>query len=97
MAPCGPRRWARPRWASAPEHLTLADRGAAGGSGVAAELQLIERLGSDTNLFCEVRGVGPLLARVHGDVGLAPGAAVALAPDPARLHPFDAAGDRVAP
>ena len=74
-----------------PEHLRLAP----GPTGVAAELQVIERLGSDTNLFCEAPGVGPLLARLHGDVGLAPGAAVALAPDPDRLHPFDAAGRRI--
>lgn len=75
-----------------PEHLQPAP----GPTGVTAELQVIERLGSDTNLFCEAPGVGPLLARLHGDVGLAPGAAVALAPDLDRLHPFDAAGRRIA-
>ena len=77
-----------------PEHLSLEPTGA---PGVAAELQVIERLGSDTNLFCEAPGVGPLLARAHGDVGLAPGAVVTLSPDPARLHPFDASGRRVGP
>ncbi len=74
-----------------PEHLSLSPTGI---PGLAAELQLIERLGSDTNLFCEAPGVGPLLARAQGDVALRPGAAVTLSPDPARLHPFDANGQR---
>ena len=76
-----------------PEHLSL---GPAAVPGLRAELQVVERLGSDTNLFCEVPGVGPLLARVHGNVDLAPGAEVTLSPDPTRLHPFDARGHRVA-
>ena len=76
-----------------PEHLSLA---ATGIPGVAAEIQVIERLGSDTNLFCEAPGVGPLLARAHGNVDLAPGASITLSPEPSRLHPFDAEGRRVA-
>ena len=75
-----------------PEHLSLT----ATGAGLQGEVQLIERLGSDTNLFCEAPGVGPLLARIHGDVEVALGSTVALTPDLARLHPFDAEGRRVA-
>ncbi|EYD74779.1 Maltose/maltodextrin transport ATP-binding protein MalK [Rubellimicrobium mesophilum DSM 19309] len=74
-----------------PEHLHVSPDG----TGLRAEVQLIERLGSDTNLFCEAPGVGPLLARVHGDVNVALGSTVVLTPDLARLHPFDAEGRRV--
>ena len=76
-----------------PEHLSLDPTGV---PSVRAEVQVIERLGSDTNLFCEARGIGALLARVHGNVDLAPGEVVALSPDPSRLHPFDLHGLRVA-
>jgi multiple sugar transport system ATP-binding protein len=75
-----------------PEHLRLTPTSA---PGVAAKLQIVERLGSDTNLFCEAPGIGPLLARLNGNVDLAPGAVVMLSPDPTRLHPFDADGRRV--
>ncbi|EAR50930.1 ATP-binding protein of sugar ABC transporter [Oceanicola granulosus HTCC2516] len=75
-----------------PEHLSLAPTGV---PGVRAELQVVERLGSDTNLFCEVPGVGPLLARVNGNVDLSPGAVIELAPEDGRLHAFDAGGGRL--
>jgi len=74
-----------------PEHLGVTPDGA----GLKVEVQLIERLGSDTNLFCEAPGVGPMLARVHGDVVVAMGSVVTLTPDLARLHPFDSQGRRV--
>ena len=90
--------WPAPPGAAAlgirPEHLRPVEAGA--GTGVAAELQVVERLGSDTNLFCEAPEVGPLLARVHGDVDLRPGETVTLAPQADRLHPFDADGRRAA-
>jgi multiple sugar transport system ATP-binding protein len=75
-----------------PEHLSLSPTSV---PGVAATLLIVERLGSDTNLFCEASGIGPLLARVHGNIDLAPGAAVTLSADPARLHPFDPDGWRL--
>ena len=78
-----------------PEHLRPVAADGAAALALKAELQLVERLGSDTNLFCEAPEVGPLLARVHGNVDLAPGASLALLPDPARLHPFDASGQRL--
>jgi multiple sugar transport system ATP-binding protein len=74
-----------------PEHLSLVPNSL---PGLAAELLVVERLGSDTNLFCEVKGIGPLLARVHGNVGLAAGAKVILSADLARLHPFLSDGQR---
>jgi multiple sugar transport system ATP-binding protein len=75
-----------------PEHLSLTSTAV---PGLAAELLVVERLGSDTNLFCEVSGMGSLLARVHGNVDLTPGARVTLSPDPRRLHAFNAEGRRV--
>jgi multiple sugar transport system ATP-binding protein len=75
-----------------PEHLSVGPRGV---PGIKAELLLVERLGSDTNLLCEAPGVGSLLVRVHGNMDLAPGAQVVLSPDPSRLHAFDAQGQRV--
>ena len=75
-----------------PEHLSLTPNSI---PGLAAELLVVERLGSDTNLFCEVKGIGPLLARAHGNVELVPGAKVVLWPDPVRLHPFDSHGQRI--
>jgi multiple sugar transport system ATP-binding protein len=75
-----------------PEHLSLTSTAV---PGLAAELLVVERLGSDTNLFCEVSGMGSLLARVHGNVDLTPGARVTLSPDPRRLHAFNAEGRQV--
>jgi multiple sugar transport system ATP-binding protein len=74
-----------------PEHLSLSPTPV---PSLTADLLVVERLGSDTNLFCEVKGIGPLLARAHGNVDLAPGAKVELWPEPARLHPFGADGRR---
>jgi multiple sugar transport system ATP-binding protein len=76
-----------------PEHLEVTAEGA---GDIAAEAQVIERLGSDTNVFTEAPGIGPLLARVHGNVDLRPGARLGLKLDRARLHYFDAAGRRLA-
>ena len=75
-----------------PEHLSL---GATALPGLVAEVVVLERLGSDTNIFCDIPGIGPLLARVPGNVDLAPGASITLSPDPDRLHFFDAAGHRL--
>ena len=75
-----------------PEHLSLEPTDA---PPITGELQVVERLGSDTNLFCEVPGVGPILARVHGNVDLSVGAPVSLSPQGGRLHPFDGDGRRI--
>ncbi|SHI65437.1 ABC transporter ATP-binding protein [Wenxinia saemankumensis] len=74
-----------------PEHLSLEPTGL---PPLEAELTVIERLGSDTNLFCEVPGIGTVLARVPGNVDLSAGAPLSLSPRPDRLHPFDAQGVR---
>ena len=75
-----------------PEHLVLEETGV---PGLDADLSVVERLGSDTNLFCEVAGIGTVLARASGNVGLDAGARLRLFPRPERLHPFAADGRRV--
>ncbi|TNC66617.1 ABC transporter ATP-binding protein [Rubellimicrobium roseum] len=75
-----------------PENLSLAPSSV---PGLPAEIQIVERLGSDTNLYCETRDNGILLARVHGNLDLGVGARITLWPDPLRLHAFDAQGRRI--
>ena len=71
-----------------PEALRLAP------SGLAGIVEHVEFLGADTVLACTVAGQR-VLARVPGQVALAPGAAIHLGFDPVDLHLFDAAGRRL--
>ncbi|MCK6442571.1 ABC transporter ATP-binding protein [Elstera cyanobacteriorum] len=74
-----------------PEHLNPTRDGAGWrGTVVAAE-----HLGSDTFLYTDVPGIGAMTARVQGEVGLKVGDPVCLAPDPSRLHRFNAAGKAI--
>ena len=66
-----------------PEHVTM---GAAGRW--QATVRIVERLGADAILHCEVPGLGPLVARVGGDTDLATGAKVWLSPIPGKEHRF---------
>ncbi len=90
--------WPAPKGTTAlgirPEHLSLS---ATDIPGLKCELQVIERLGVDTNLFCDAPGIGQILARVHGNLTLQRGETMVLSADPARLHPFDSDGRRCAP
>ncbi len=74
-----------------PEHLNPT-RDGAGWRGI---VTAAEHLGSDTFLYVDVPGIGPMTARVQGEAGLKVGDSVALAPDPARLHRFNAAGKAI--
>ncbi|PZX14359.1 carbohydrate ABC transporter ATP-binding protein (CUT1 family) [Palleronia aestuarii] len=71
-----------------PEHIALAKPG----EGIAATVEVIERLGSDSNVHCEIPGVGPILARIRGNPDIRPGASVGLVPEKDHLHYFDASG-----
>lgn len=73
-----------------PEHLDIAARGA---GDVDAEVLLVERLGSDTNVYTSVEQVGPILARLNGNVALQSGEPIALRFDPGHMH-FFAQSDR---
>ncbi|HCQ64660.1 MAG TPA: sugar ABC transporter ATP-binding protein [Rhodobacteraceae bacterium] len=71
-----------------PEHIALSDeRGDWSGRVV-----LTERLGSDTFVHVEVKGVGPVNVRVEGRADFASGETVYLSPDPASVHLFDPQG-----
>ena len=69
-----------------PEHLRFSDAGWAGTVGVT------EHLGSDTFAHVHLDGLGTVNVRTGGDAALEPGARVHVAPDPARIHRFDADG-----
>jgi multiple sugar transport system ATP-binding protein len=71
-----------------PEHLRLAENG----QGWAGTVQVAEHLGSDTFLYVDVPGAGLVTVRVEGERKLSPGDPARLAPDPARIHRFDAGG-----
>jgi multiple sugar transport system ATP-binding protein len=71
-----------------PEHLKI-DRNGQGWPGTIA---VAEHLGSDTFLYVDAGPIGTLTARHVGELGLASGDRVSLAPDPSRIHRFDDRG-----
>jgi multiple sugar transport system ATP-binding protein len=71
-----------------PEHVQLSRE-----SGVwQGTVAIAEHLGSDTFLHIKADGVGPMTARVNGEMGLEHGDKVYLSPAPDKLHRFDADG-----
>jgi multiple sugar transport system ATP-binding protein len=72
-----------------PEHCTLAK------SGLAATVDLIERLGEIGYAHCSLATGQTVLVEVKGDPGLATGAAVHIQPQPDRVLVFNADGRRV--
>ncbi len=71
-----------------PEHIELSrDSGLWQGT-----VSIAEHLGSDTFLHIRADGIGPITARVNGEMGLAHGEKVWLSPAPDKLHRFDAEG-----
>jgi ABC-type sugar transport system ATPase subunit len=78
------------------EHLSLAQDGASGA--LAGTARVVERLGSDMFVHVAVEGlVDPVIVRKIGDGELRAGAPVKIAFDPASLHLFGPAGDRIQP
>ncbi len=71
-----------------PEHIDIAPDGPWKG-----RVGLCEHLGSDTFLKVDVEGVGQINVRASGEVALAFGDTVGLAPQPDKLHRFDEAGN----
>jgi multiple sugar transport system ATP-binding protein len=76
-----------------PEHLDVVAEEAAHMKGVA---ELVEHLGSDTNIHASVPGVGPVLVRQHGHFPLKTGEAVNIAVDLEKAHLFGPDGVRLA-
>ena len=70
-------------------HAALADPAASTMTGIA---DVVEHLGSDTNIYAQVEGIGPLMVRQHGHVALRPGDPVDIAIQPGKAHLFDTAG-----
>ncbi|WP_099827885.1 ABC transporter ATP-binding protein [Oceaniglobus indicus] len=76
-----------------PEHLGLAHQGA---GDIDVTAQLVERLGSDTNIYTESPDLGSILLRVHGNVDVNAGDAIGLTLTRDKLHFFDTAGNSIA-
>jgi multiple sugar transport system ATP-binding protein len=62
----------------------------------AAKVRLTEHLGSDTFVYAEGDGIGPLTLRLEGEAPLAPGQKIFVTPREAHLHRFDKDGRRIA-
>jgi multiple sugar transport system ATP-binding protein len=74
-----------------PEHLRI-DRD---GQGWPGTVTVAEHLGSDTFLYVDAGKIGALTVRYVGELDLAAGDAVSLAPDPARVHRFTEDGKSI--
>ena len=71
-----------------PEHLALSrDDGR-----WRARAGVAEHLGSDTFVYVEAEGVGPMTVRATGEFALSHGEQIFLSPDPERVHRFDQQG-----
>ncbi|MFV0386214.1 ABC transporter ATP-binding protein [Paracoccus sp. (in: a-proteobacteria)] len=72
-----------------PEHLdvTAPDQGQMNGLA-----DVVEHLGSDTNILAQVDGIGALMIRQHGHVPLRAGDRLGIRIQPDKAHAFDAAG-----
>jgi multiple sugar transport system ATP-binding protein len=53
-----------------PEHIDVVD---ADGRHLTAVADVVEHLGSDTNIYALVDGLGPMMVRVHGNIATKPG------------------------
>ena len=71
-----------------PEHIALSDKK----GDWAGKVMLSEHLGSDTFLHIDGGQRGRITVRAPGENTLAPGTAVWMTPDKARIHRFDAEG-----
>jgi multiple sugar transport system ATP-binding protein len=74
-----------------PEHLRI-DRD---GQGWPGTVTVAEHLGSDTFLYVDAGKIGTLTVRYVGELDLAAGDAVSLAPDPVRVHRFGEDGKSI--
>jgi multiple sugar transport system ATP-binding protein len=74
-----------------PEHLDLSTTAGEW----PAKVRLAEHLGSDTFVYAEADGIGPMTARLEGEAKVEPGQQIYLTPQEARLHRFDQNGARM--
>jgi multiple sugar transport system ATP-binding protein len=74
-----------------PEHIVLSRE-----SGLwKGTVSIAEHLGSDTFLHIKIDGIGPVTARVAGEMGLEHGDAVWISPAPDKVHRFGADGNKL--
>ncbi len=72
-----------------PEHLDVADPVS---SALRGRADVVEHLGSDTNIYVQVEGVGGLMVRQHGHIPLRAGDPVGISIQPGKTHAFAADG-----
>jgi multiple sugar transport system ATP-binding protein len=72
-----------------PEHFDVCDPSSAPIKGL---VDVIEHLGSDTNLYILADGLGPVMVRQHGHIDLQSGDKVGLSIQSGRSHAFDSDG-----
>jgi ABC-type sugar transport system ATPase subunit len=75
-----------------PEHIRVITDGSAHCRG---EVEVVERLGSDTIVYTNVDGWGIVVTRLNGTVGIKIGDAVGLAFDMEQIRLFDIAGKAI--
>jgi len=68
-----------------PEHIDVVDADAGHLTGLA---DVVEHLGSDTNIYVNVDGLGPLMVRKHGNIPVRPGDRIGLRIQPENVHIF---------
>ncbi len=77
-----------------PEHLDIADPQTAMLRGRA---DVVEHLGSDTNIYVQVEGVGGLMIRQHGHIPVRAGDPIGVRIQPDKIHAFASDGRRLQP
>ena len=75
-----------------PEHITIGTDG----SGWSGEIVHSEMLGSDSYIYVEIGAGEPVVVREEGVTGRTAGERIAIAPDAAQIHRFDADGRALA-
>jgi multiple sugar transport system ATP-binding protein len=72
-----------------PEHIDVVGPGE---SNLIAVADVVEHLGSDTNIYAQVKGLGPMMVRVHGNIAIKPGDRLSLRIQESNVHVFGADG-----
>ena len=72
-----------------PEHIDVVSEDDADFTGVA---DVVEHLGSDTNIYMNIDGIGPLMIREHGNIPASSGDRLGLRIQPQNAHIFAADG-----
>jgi ABC-type sugar transport system ATPase subunit len=75
-----------------PEHLSVA---AEQGPGLAATVDLVERLGEMGFVHLRLATGQVMIAEIRGETGLRPGASAWVIPQPGHIHLFDGSGQRI--